>query len=205
MPLEPESGDSDMKLKPRFSLFSKDITLNDGTIALKPHGVEELPLLWGAVQESVAWAGTWLPWASGDLTLERERLWLTEQQSAWREGRASGFAIWTADRESYLGAVGLNYVDWAQRRANVGYWVRTSRIGQGIAPAAMGLLKQFAFSALDLEYLDVLVNPANLASRRVAEKAGAVEKGTIPNPLSPERGQPRIWYVISRNTPEHSA
>ena len=99
------------------------------------------------------------------------------------------FRHMTADHESYLGAVGLNYVDWAQRRANVGYWVRTSRIGQGIAPAAISLLKQFAFSALDLECLDVLANPANLASRRVAEKAGAVEKGNIPNPLSPERGQ----------------
>lgn len=47
MPLESESGDLDMKLKPRFSLFSKDITLNDGTIALKPHGMEDPPCFGG--------------------------------------------------------------------------------------------------------------------------------------------------------------
>ena len=115
--------------------ISEEITLSDGVITLKPYDEEDLPILWAAAQESVAWTGRWLPWCRADLMLEKERRWLNLQKTAWSERREFGFAIWTANLETYLGCIGLNYLDWEQRSANVGYWIRASRIGQGIAPA----------------------------------------------------------------------
>jgi RimJ/RimL family protein N-acetyltransferase len=55
----------------------------------------------------------------------------------------------------------------------VGYWVRRSKSGRGIASKALRLSGRFAFEELRLERVEIVVPQGNLASRRVAEKAGA--------------------------------
>jgi RimJ/RimL family protein N-acetyltransferase len=64
--------------------------------------------------------------------------------------------------------------------AHVGYWVRTGQTGQGIATAAVRLIARFGFEDLGLQRLELLVAVENLASRRVAEKAGARFEGILP-------------------------
>ena len=59
--------------------------------------------------------------------------------------------------------------DW-----NVGYWVRTGCTRQGIATATVRLVARLAFEDLDLERLEFVIGVDNVASRRVAEKAGAI-------------------------------
>ena len=65
------------------------------------------------------------------------------------------------------------------RHANLGYWVRTSATGRGVATAAVRLAAHFGFESLDLIRIEIVMAVANLASRRVAEKAGATLEGTL--------------------------
>ena len=56
-------------------------------------------------------------------------------------------------------------------------WVRTSQTKKGVATAVTFLLAKFAFDELKLNKVEIRIDVDNIASLRVAEKAGAVKEG----------------------------
>lgn len=60
---------------------------------------------------------------------------------------------------------------------NLGYWVRSDCCRQGVATQAAQLLWQFGIETVGLNRLEIVVAVGNVASRRVAEKVGAVYEG----------------------------
>jgi RimJ/RimL family protein N-acetyltransferase len=64
---------------------------------------------------------------------------------------------------------------------NLGYWVRTSCHGQGIAGRAAKLTARFAFEHLGLIRVEIVIGVGNRASLRVAEKIGAHDEGILLN------------------------
>lgn len=97
---------------------------------------------------------------------------VAETIAAWRAGQWYDFVITRADSPDYLGRVGLDQLR-PGLSANMGYWVRTSQTRQGLATAAVRLVVQLGFEDLGLQRLDLSTSADNLASQRVAEKAGA--------------------------------
>jgi RimJ/RimL family protein N-acetyltransferase len=71
-----------------------------------------------------------------------------------------------------LGSVGLTEIDWDEHRANIGYWVARASRRRGVATRSVRLLARWAFEALPLERLGILVDRQNAASAGVAERAG---------------------------------
>ena len=71
----------------------------------------------------------------------------------------------------------MNQFNHVHNFANLGYWVRESRQGRGIALEAVSLVSEFGFRVLGLTRIEIVVAEANLPRRRVAEKAGAHFEG----------------------------
>jgi RimJ/RimL family protein N-acetyltransferase len=67
--------------------------------------------------------------------------------------------------------------------ANLGYWVRTSAAGRGVASAATVLIAHYGLQVVGLKRIEILADVENLASQRVAEKAGAMREGRLRNRL----------------------
>jgi RimJ/RimL family protein N-acetyltransferase len=80
-----------------------------------------------------------------------------------------------------LGGCGLNDFDPGHRIANLGYWVRTGNTRRGIATASTRLLARFGIESLGLKRIRLVIAVSNVASQRVAEKAGAVREGVMRN------------------------
>jgi ribosomal-protein-serine acetyltransferase len=131
-----------------------------------------------AVRESLPELQPWMPWSHPAYSIHESRSWLQAQIAAFEQRTAFEFAI-IDDDGRYLGACGLNQIDHANRRANLGYWVRTSATNRGVATRAVGVLRDWAFAHTDLIRLEIVIAVGNLASGRVAEKAGAVREGTL--------------------------
>ena len=68
--------------------------------------------------------------------------------------------------------------------ANLGYWVRSSAASKGVATAATKLTRDWGFANTDLVRIEILVATGNIASRRVAEKSGALYEGTLRSRLT---------------------
>src|SRR6266567_3487234 len=153
--------------------------LSDGTITIRAYepGIELA--VFEAACESVREVGPWMStWREG-ATYAIAARHVAESIQAWHTGTWYDFAITRNDSAAFLGRVGLDQIS-ATGTANVGYWVRTGRTGQGIATAAVRRVARFGFEDLGLRRLELLVAADNLASRRVAEKVGATFEGVLP-------------------------
>lgn len=61
----------------------------------------------------------------------------------------------------------------------VGYWVKREARGRGVATRALRLLSRWAFDELGARRVQLIAQPENLASQRVAEKAGFQREGLL--------------------------
>ncbi|MGO8703287.1 MAG: GNAT family N-acetyltransferase [Candidatus Brocadiia bacterium] len=135
-----------------------------------------------AALESVDQVYRWMAWCHEAYSLADARQWITAQVDLAKQGMAYEFAIFDHDGR-FLGGCGINQINKANRLANLGYWVRTSAMGCGVAPAAVRFVKDFAFRETDLNRLEIVCAVANTRSRRVAEKVGAVREGVLRSRL----------------------
>lgn len=76
--------------------------------------------------------------------------------------------IFCAATGQLLGGAGINQLSPHHRYGNIGYWVRQSRQGQGIAQQAVALLREFGFERLGLFRLEIVMGVDNTASEAVA-------------------------------------
>jgi ribosomal-protein-serine acetyltransferase len=150
----------------------------DTPVRLRPYCLDDGRDLVEAVRESVSELQPWMPWCHSGYSITEARSWLAEQVAAFTSGTAYEFVIQASDGR-YLGGCGLNQIDRVNRRANLGYWVRTSATRAGIATAAVEALRDWAFQNTDLIRLEIVVAVGNEASHRVAEKAGAIREGIL--------------------------
>lgn len=148
-------------------------SLADGRLMLRPWRDTDVAELHAAVQESVASVGRWLPWCRADYDRAQAEAWTVHCRETWQTGTQFAFAVRDAVSGELLGGCGLNQLNPTHRSANLGYWVRASRQGQGIAGAAARLVARFGFIELGLIRIEIVTLPDNRASRRVAEKLGA--------------------------------
>ncbi len=147
-------------------------------ISIRPYRTDDAPALLEAALESVAEVRPFLPWCHPGLTLDDMRAWIGTQVAAFESLKTFEHAIVAADGR-YLGGCGLNHIDEANRRANLGYWVRTSAAGRGVATSAVRQLVHWAFESTDLVRLEVVASTRNAGSLRVAEKSGAWREGVL--------------------------
>jgi ribosomal-protein-serine acetyltransferase len=134
--------------------------------------------LQAAVVESAVEVGLWMSWAHPRYSLEDAQQWILMQQELTRQGLAYEFAV-RSDTGAFLGGCGVNQVNKANRFANMGYWIRTSAMGRGVAPAAARLVAEHVFRSTDLNRLEIVCALGNVRSQRVAEKLGAVREGVL--------------------------
>jgi RimJ/RimL family protein N-acetyltransferase len=151
-------------------------------IRIRPYRLDDAQAIWEAARESLTELQVWMPWAHRGYAIEETRSWLASQVPAFQQRTTFEFAI-TTDEGRYLGGCGLNQIDAINQRANLGYWVRSSATGKGVATAAATLTRDWGFAYTDLVRIEVLVAVGNAASRRVAEKAGAVYEGILRSRL----------------------
>ncbi len=164
-------------------LDRKHLELTDGKITLRPYRMSDVSESYKAVRESLAELSAWLPFAHKDYSLKESKDWIKTRPKEWKRGTSYDFVIRDAKDGTLLGACGLNHFDKMNWRANLGYWVRTRRTGEGIAPAATLLLAKWGFEALKLLRIEIGVAVENTRSLRVAEKAGAKREGVLRNRL----------------------
>ncbi|GGB15338.1 GNAT family N-acetyltransferase [Agarivorans gilvus] len=142
-------------------------------VLIRPYLTEDASAHAQAVRETAELGERWLDWMQVDYPLEESMAWINLSKVALAKNLAFDMGIFAARGGEFLGAIAINRVEWNYRAANLGYWVKSSASGQGIATEAVRLMADYAFNALQLNRLELVVAERNFASRRVAEKAGA--------------------------------
>lgn len=111
-------------------------------------------------------------------------------------GTGAGYVVTDEADGRALGFGFLSSVHPHHRFGNLGYWVRPDAAGRGVATAATRTLAREGFERLGLVRIEIVVATDNVASRRVAEKAGALFEGRLRNRLV-SRGAVRDALMFS--------
>jgi len=159
-------------------MFSSNLLI-DEELLLRPFRLGDSAGLYCAVKESLMELKPWMSWATNTYTELTAREYITIARARWEEHTFYAFAITRADE--ILGGCTLSSIHPIYHFCNLGYWVRTSCHGQGIAGRAAKLAARFAFENLGLIRVEIVIAVENQASLRVAEKIGAHDEGILLN------------------------
>jgi RimJ/RimL family protein N-acetyltransferase len=118
---------------------------------------------------------TWLP-LPNPFTAENARSFC---QTYAPEQRMTGRGLVRAIEEDghLVGCIDLKRTDWKSRVTEIGYWSAPVSRGRGVITEATGMLARWALTDQDFARVELRIAPANVASQRVAEKAGFVREG----------------------------
>jgi len=120
-----------------------------------------------------------MSWATEEYTQLTAREYISITKARWEERTLFAFAI--TRHEDIVGGCTLSSIHPIYHYCNVGYWVRTSCHGRGIAGRAARLAARFGFENVGLIRAEIVVAVGNKASMRVAEKIGAHYEGILLN------------------------
>jgi ribosomal-protein-serine acetyltransferase len=151
-------------------------------LRIRPYTADDGPAFFAAALESVGDLEPWMPWCHPSYSLEEANAWVRLQAQSFEKQSEFEFLIMDKSR-AIVGACGINQIDTRNRRANVGYWVRSSAIRRGNAIAAIRLLVTWAVANTDLQRLEIVAAIENTPSLRVAEKVGAFREAVLRNRL----------------------
>jgi ribosomal-protein-serine acetyltransferase len=147
-------------------------------VRLRRYRHQDAPGVHQAADESAAEVAAYETWCHQGYTLAEAAEYVGGWVAAWDAGRAYYYAVVDPAGGGFLGSCGLCPIEWAHGTAGLGFWVRTSQTGRGLAASAARLVSRAAFG-LGLHRVELLIAIGNAASRRVAEKLGAAYEGTL--------------------------
>jgi len=155
-----------------------------------------------AVCETLAELRPWMPWAQTAPTVDESELHARRAQAKFRLREDLVMFIFErlpGDREgALLGGSGLHRMDWAARSFEIGYWRRTGHTQRGVITEIVRALSRMAFDTLAARRVEIRMDTNNLASRRVAERAGFTFEGVRRQDGVTPTGEPRDTCVYSR-------
>ena len=146
--------------------------LSDGVVVLRLFDDHDVPRLLEAGRDPKIPRLTNLPALESE---EWARAWLERVTELWRDGSRANFAIADAGSDELLGSIGLRDVDG---NAQIYYWVLAAARGRGVATRALRLVSDWGFSR-GFPRLQLLTEPENEISQRVAERAGFRREGLL--------------------------
>ncbi|HEX7255109.1 MAG TPA: GNAT family N-acetyltransferase [Gaiellaceae bacterium] len=112
----------------------------------------------------------------------------------WRDGTTSNFAI-VVDGAA-VGSIGVRWVEPDQGVAEVGYWMAPSARGRGVCSKALELVSRWVLERPGMARLQLRTDEENLASKRVAEKAGFTREGVLRSSHFNARLERRVDFVM---------
>jgi RimJ/RimL family protein N-acetyltransferase len=95
-----------------------------------------------------------------------------------------------------VGGIGLG-LNRHGYRGSIGYWVAKPARGKGVCTRALRLLARHALEDLRLQSVQLVTDPDNVASQRVAEKVGFQREGVMRGHLRHPDGRIRDSVMFS--------
>jgi RimJ/RimL family protein N-acetyltransferase len=146
--------------------------LTDGVVALRPWSMDDLPALVDACNDETL--HYWLPMIPFPYTDEDGREFISHQPERNAEG-SGNVGSFDALTGKLLGGCGFRALE--AERTEFGYWVAKAERGRGVASRALTLLLRWVVENTGAKRLQLHADVENIASQRVAEKAGFTREG----------------------------
>lgn len=120
-----------------------------------------------------------LPWVAAEQTLESSEAFCRNAEANFLTRKDLPFFVFEKKTGNLVASTGLHRTVWQIPKTEVGYWCRTKAGGNGFVTEAVKALTDYAFRHVKAVRVELITDEENLASRRVAERAGYTLEGIL--------------------------
>ena len=163
--------------------------LRDEELALRPFTMDDVTAIVEACNDPEI--QHWIPMVPRPYTDEDARTFVQGEVAGIGQHQ---FAI--TENGRLIGSIGLGINEFSHN-GHIGYWCAAAARGRGLTTRALRLLCKHGLEDLHLERLELITDPDNYASQRVAEKVGFTREGVLRSHLLHPDGRRRDSVMFS--------
>lgn len=150
-----------------------------------------------AVDSSLDHLRPWMPWAWDEpQPVEAKVALLRTFRGRFDLGQDFVYGVFARDDEEVVGGTGL-HPRVGPGALEIGYWIRSSRIGRGYATELSAALTRVAFEVCGVDRVEIRVDPANAASLAVPRRLGYPQEARLARRLPARDGALRDAVVFT--------
>ncbi|HEX2913068.1 MAG TPA: GNAT family protein [Chloroflexia bacterium] len=156
-----------------------------GEFVLRSYRPEDGPLINQAINSSYEHLRTFMPWAKPDTPLEESVDFCRKACARYLLNQDFTLAVVSPDGKSLLGGTGfhLRNRSLSDKSGEIGMWIRADQAGSGLGTRVLKAMLEWGFTEWPWERLFWRCDTRNIASARVAEKAGMLKEGCLRGEL----------------------
>ena len=141
---------------------------------LRPWTLDDVSVVVAAYSDhDIQW---WMPYSFDEAEAEQV---IGRWTGTWEEETGASWAIAKRTDNSAFGRFAFQTIDFISGSAEIAFWVLPQSRGEGFAPLAITAICEWAFNQLGLHRVQLFHSVRNIASCRVAEKAGLELEATL--------------------------
>jgi len=152
---------------------------------LRPFTLDDVPAITRACQDPEI--HRWIPVIPRPYTEEDALTFVTAEDLGHQ------FAI--TERGELIGSIGMRVNQF--KTGHIGYWCAKEVRGRGLTSRALHLVARYGLEELGLGRLELITDPDNVASQRVAEKVGFKREAVLRSHLLHPDGRRRDSVMFS--------
>jgi len=134
-------------------------------------------------------------------SLEAERRWIRGTKKRRQQNIEWNFTI--LYKGEVVGGVGIEINYHRPYTGEIGYFVDEKYWGLGIASEAVRLAEKMGFEKYGLERIEILMQPENKASEKVAVKNGYLKEGLLRNAIILKDKRKRSVWLYAKSKEEY--
>lgn len=155
-------------------MFSWKVDRNIELRLYEPRHAEELNAL---IEQNMSHIRKWSAWLKDDRSIENTHAFIKRNLKKFAANKGFAAGIWY--RDEMAGQIEYNYLDWKNRKTEIGFWLGESFQGKGLVTKSCRVLIDYAFDELKLNRVEMHCGAENIKSRKIPEKLGFREEGII--------------------------
>ena len=160
------------------------------------------PVLHEAEHETLAELRPWMPWAHMPHSPDEAEAYCRRMQAKFL--LRDDLVMFAFERDAgggegrFVAGCGMHRIDWDVRRFEIGYWRRAGCGGRGYVTELTAALARMAFDRLDARRVELRMDNTNVASWKVAERAGFTLEAVLRGDSLTPGGAVRSTRVYAR-------
>jgi ribosomal-protein-alanine N-acetyltransferase len=112
-------------------------------------------------------------------TIEEIKGLIKDTEQSFRDCKAIRWGIYWREADKLIGTCGFHNIDEESSKLEVGFELSQSFWGKGIMKEAVEQILQFAFEQIEVNRVEALVEPGNIASQKLLEKMYFTREGLL--------------------------
>jgi ribosomal-protein-serine acetyltransferase len=162
---------------------------------LRPYRSGDGAAFWDVVNEDRVDLAQWVGWVDNYKTPEDAESYVRNMAGRWvtREGLILG--IFSIDEKTLYGGTGFHGFDWKVPSLEIGWFLRKSARGRGVATEAVNLCCTLAFDHMKVNRVWGGVDALNNKSWKLFERVGFAREGHLRGECRDHHGNVRDTFV----------